>query len=51
MKINDIDDEIVKDKRIHQIHDLFGRKSKQEKNKFLIYQYRDGRTTKKIILE
>jgi hypothetical protein len=44
-------DEIVKDKRIHQIHDLFGRKSKQEKNKFLIYQYRDGRTTKKIILE
>ena len=44
-------DEIIKDKRIHQIHDLFGRKSKQEKNKFLIYQYRDGRTTKKIILE
>lgn len=44
-------DEIVKDKRIHQIHDLFGRKSKQEKNKFLIYQYRDGRTTKKIIID
>ena len=44
-------DEIVKNKRIHQIYDLFGRKSKQEKNKFLIYQYRDGRTTKKIILD
>lgn len=44
-------DEIIKNKRIHQIYDLFGRKSKQEKNKFLIYQYRDGRTTKKIILD
>ena len=43
-------DEMVQDKRIHQIHDLFGKKSKQEKNKVLIYKYKDGRVTKKIII-
>jgi|TARA_B110000116_G_scaffold264898_1_gene273312 hypothetical protein len=43
-------DEMVQDKRIHQIHDLFGKKSKQEKNKVLIYKYKDGRIAKKIII-